>query len=576
MEVPIDWSTWGPAKVWWDYAYPNKRMPVENGDSVDLSGWNNLLWFWIVPQHEGQPCSGIHSSPVVIGGNVYFVCDDGHIFAYPAEPRVESGRAIDQVVWEGKITGASGAANLSIAGSNGVVLIPAPDGLHAHTNATTLVADSNRLVEVDGAGEVRWEVSSVSWPVSVSQGGTPAMASGPVNKPSRAKYLPSGEILLVNSGANQVCRIDKSGVAGLGGLAGKYIRGVYDKFVDPKNLLRPGQPTHLSGPTDALFWQDYELVNNVMMRVDHCVIADSGNHRVLDLVYRFKIDASTGAPTELIVTEEPGRQPDPATGFYLPELNWVTVTESVNERYVYECLQLVPSPTGGHDIYAAVSNYRGSLPESPPGNVRTEGLGGAIFALSYRVPGSTGTSWDYSHSQSGRIVAACDRMLVNGQVFPLAGPRFFQVIDRSAGRFILICDNYGVYEVGPITGGIPPVTRAFRDQDYRNINRDMTSFSDGGIAGSAPIYVPLMASSVQELINGNWLITNNYSGSNAAGDKSFSGEVFEVSWKNDGTVNRVEWCSPGLYVLGNDLSTWKQRLESSYIFQQPRSAVRQM
>jgi len=53
--------------------------------------------------------------------------------------------------------------------------------------------------------------------------------------------------------------------------------------------------------------------------------------------------------------------------------------------------------------------------------------------------------------------------------------------------------------------------------------------------------------------------------------------VFEISWKADGvSVNRVEWSSPGIYVLNMDPNTWKQRLEGSYIFQQPRSAVRQM
>jgi hypothetical protein len=116
----------------------------------------------------------------------------------------------------------------------------------------------------------------------------------------------------------------------------------------------------------------------------------------------------------------------------------------------------------------------------------------------------------------------------------------------------------------------------------------MKDFSDGSIAGENPLGVPLVASCVQELKNGNWLITNSYSGYDISGTKSFSGEVFELSWQDDGVrVRRVEWCTPSLYVLTepdpNDPSrkipiwqSWKQRMETSYILQQPRSAVRQM
>ncbi|MGQ9455140.1 MAG: DUF4159 domain-containing protein [Armatimonadota bacterium] len=597
VEVPIDWSTWAPVKNTWSKLGGGRPFPSVSGDSVDLSGWNNLLWFFVVPPHPEGRCKGIHSSPVVIGNNVYFICDDGYVYAFPTEPGEASGGPADAnlLVWQGKISDSTsqlgGTANLSIAGSNGILLIPTARGLHAYVNATTLVADSNRLVETDGAGEISWSLSSISWTVSIPQGGLPMMTSGPVNKPAKVKYLSANELLVVNTGANQVCRIDKSGNAGIGGLAGKYIRGIYDRFVDPKNLLRPGQPTYLSGPTDAIFWQEYEKEGNATRRVDHCIIADSGNHRVVDLVYRFELD-SNGNPVRLITTDKPGEQPDPATGFYLPELNWVSVTESINERYIYECIQLVTNPDGSQDVYAAVSNYRGSLPPNAV-NVETLGLGGAIFALRYRLPTSNG--WNYAAPDSGRIIAACDRIVdapglfgSPGNIIPLACPRFFQVIDRPTGRNMIICDNYGVYEIGPLGTATPPIRRALTDQIYRSIPREMKDFSDGSIAGEHPIGVPLMASSVQELKNGNWLITNSYSGYDTSGMKSFSGEVFELSWRDDGvTIRRIEWCTPSLYVLTepdpNNPSikiplwdTWKQRLENSYILQQPMSAMRQM
>ena len=110
-----------------------------------------------------------------------------------------------------------------------------------------------------------------------------------------------------------------------------YIRWMWDKFSDPQHLLRPGQPTQLNDPTDALYWQEWEGGN----LVQHCLVADSGNHRILDLVYRFATDTN-GNPTWLLAMNMADTQPDPASGFYIPELNWVTATDSVNERYVYQ------------------------------------------------------------------------------------------------------------------------------------------------------------------------------------------------------------------------------------------------
>jgi hypothetical protein len=83
--------------------------------------------------------------------------------------------------------------------------------------------------------------------------------------------------------------------------------------------------------------------------------------------------------------------------------------------------------------------------------------------------------------------------------------------------------------------------------------------------------IPLMATSVQELPNGNWLIANGFSG-REEGVGAFSGEVFEVA-----PGGQVEWCSPALefsYPMPG-IYAWTQKMKNSYIFQQPRSAVRQ-
>lgn len=583
IEVPIDFSTWGPtAKI---ASLIGQPLDPGAGDAVDLGGWNNLLWYYIIPPHDGNPCSGIHSSPVVIGSTVYFTCDDGHLYAFPTETGETSGGPTSaKPIWSQQIAArGSAGASTSVAGSNGVLLVPASDGLHAFTNATTLIADSKRVIEVDGSGEISWSIESIAWPASipVSPGSAPPRRSGSINKPARAKYAGPGEVLIANSGANQVCKVDKSGTVGLVGLKAQiggnlqdgFIRWIWDKFTDPKRLLRPGQPTNIVSPTDALFWQEWENSNLVI----HCLIADSGNHRIVDLVYRFALDSKRN-PTHLIAGSADPR--DPSTGFILPELNWVSATDSMNERYVYECLQLVPEPTtGGFDVWAAVSNFRTGTGQGVPGT--GQGLGGAIVALRYRVQTGGPGTWNYGVTgspSSGEIYAACDRVNWGGEK-PLANPRSFLVVDKPDGRFLIICDNYGVYVAGLQGGGTPSVVRAIKDADYRGVRRSAIVEGRGTSADIGPLGVPLVPTSVHELPNGNWLIANSYSGANTSGSKQFNGEVFEVSWGTGGAPD-IKWSSPSIYCEADPAGdpipdSWRQRTEKSYILQQPKSAVRQ-
>ena len=101
-----------------------------------------------------------------------------------------------------------------------MLLVPDANGLDAFSDTTTLAVDSNRVTELDGAGEATWSLDTVSWPAQsrpaqhFDQFPAPSRRSGPINKPSRARYTDDNEILVVNSGANQVCKIDRAGGVG--------------------------------------------------------------------------------------------------------------------------------------------------------------------------------------------------------------------------------------------------------------------------------------------------------------------------------------------------------------------------
>ena len=585
VEVPIDWSTWYPgADV--DHA---KRA---TSDSVDLSGWNNLLWYYVVP--DNLPCSGIHSSPVVIGNTVYIMTDEGTLISLDAETGESTCKQTTQTaIWTENVTkNASNStvtldpkASASVSGSNGVLIVPAADGLHGYTNSSTLVADNSRLVEIDGGGEITWAVDSIAWPATIPNGSATAMArkQGPVNKPSRARYANTGEILFANSGTNQVCKIDRSGTVGFEGVSGKYIRWIYDKFVDPKHMLRPGAPTQLRGPTDAILWQETESDGSnrsAAVSVVHCVIADSGNSRIVDLVYRVKNGKFVkydGNPIDPSTTPEDAQYIDPDSGFLFPELNWVTKTDSQNERYAFDCLQLVTTQSGSkvdQDIWAASSNFtsNGTGSNAPQGKA---GLGGAILDLGYRTrsTGSSGASWDYSAAGSGGIRGRCDHIELSGKVTPLANPRYFEVKDEPDGRHLLICDNYGVYEV-MANGGTPTYVGALLAKDYRELPRtfekDPKAADNDPAPTDLPLDIPLQATSVQMLANGRLLIANSYAGADSTGARVFNGEVFEF----DRDTKQITWSSPRLQ-WNNAAGTWKQITNNTYNLRQPKSACRQ-
>jgi hypothetical protein len=180
--------------------------------------------------------------------------------------------------------------------------------------------------------------------------------------------------------------------------------------------------------------------------------------------------------------------------------------------------------------------------------------------------------WDYASANSGQIVNTCDRMRfpapING-IAPLASPRYFQVTDTPAGRFLYVCDNYGVYKASFISNP-PTVSEMLWDAEvgsgipsYRAMDRN------SGVIGNQYLGVPLQASCVHVLPNQNWLITNSYSGTDKQGTANFSGEVFEYS----PITGEIEWHSPDLEWYAD--FSWKQRIGNGQIPQQPSCAYRQ-
>ncbi len=153
-----------------------------------------------------------------------------------------------------------------------------------------------------------------------------------------------------------------------------------------------------------------------------------------------------------------------------------------------------------------------------------------------------------------------------------------------------------MYKIGPLVDGAVPVVmsnRSLTQNDYENLQLrlPLTGWVSGDFLPTS--YVPLSATSAQELPNGNWLITNNYSGDDqyknwlagipAVDDSSsdvssFGGEIFELQWPTGTTPEQIIWTSPQLVRTtrpGITPGVWVQQSQQTYSLQQPASAVRQ-
>ncbi len=133
-----------------------------------------------------------------------------------------------------------------------------------------LIADTNRIVETAGS-RPSWVATGTTSP----QRGQSFIGEDlrrPFNRPAKATRLPSGNILVVDTGNHRVVEIDRGGR-----IVWPLDRDGYDYYTSPEN-----RNLKLSRPTDAHRYLGYEDGHQVM----HTVIADAGNARVIRVTTR--------------------------------------------------------------------------------------------------------------------------------------------------------------------------------------------------------------------------------------------------------------------------------------------------
>lgn len=559
-------GTFTPSLPVWAFV-DNSPVPPEE---LDLSNWDNIIWSFAVPDHVDASgsvtqCKGVSSSPVVMGDYVYFTCDDGYLFAVAvdASPKDHVLDSTDSN-WDNWVpmkdpidpTAAGGVkANVSIAGAGGMLAVPGPQGLYGFANKLTLITDNHRVLEVGDDGRVYWACDSVYELKEAAGviGASPYYGVQPqsLDKPYVAqKYSPS-DYLVVESGSDRVIRMDR------GGQVMWSLKRFDDSF---KNLLRSGEPKTLSGPTDARMWGEFENIGGKWYYMSHCLIVDTGNFRILDVVDRFEANAKA----EILGPVNPD-----AEGRPIHELNWVSRTTYREKRLSFSSVQLVTGADSNgkpiSQIWASISNYglTGVQPDSPltPGGGH---LGGAIARLKYRES-TAPYEWNYlDGSIDAQLTSLTDPV---GKPVALSGPTYFAVLN-PIGPKLLICDSSTIYETQNPTGDI---VWSFNATDYANLARKINV--DGKVVSGFKLKIPFMPQRAQVLPGGNRvLIVNSYAGrSQDPKLLKFVGEVFEID--KDKSKPQIYWYTPEMHkdsVSGEIM----QRMKNAPNLDQPTCAQR--
>jgi len=544
------------------------RQPVPL-DTIDFSAWDNLLWAMAVPYHGTAPCSGGTSSPIILGGYVYFTCDDGYLFAVPVDAMPEDNKtkildpkkSCEMNMPIDSARSVKCSTKTSLSGGNGMLVVPTDSGLYLFKNEMHLVTDNRRVMEIGSDGKVAWSCDSVIEPTPLSGiGGNTlyGVSSSTLSKPLVAQKLGGSDYLIVDSGNDRILRIDRGG----------QVTWSCSQFVDTyRNVLKSGESRKLKSPSDAIMWSEYERVGNEWFYVIHCLVADSGNFRIVDIVDRFIANEKMQILGPV--------NPDP-NGKPIHELNWVSRTTSKDKKFTYNSLKLirglVRSGAGAQEvnqIWASLSNYGLGAGYDPILLESTGGgqLGGAIVAMKYRE--NVG-DFEWNYLDGGELTGQLTTLNNGGNKIELSGPTYFDVLDPTIPK-LLICDSSAVYVTEGQTGDIRWMLTALQ---YANLMRNITESMSGNRLSNVTVPIPFSPYRAQVLPGNNRiLVVNSYAGSmNDSLRSKFSGEIFEVDYNEGTPPGYIQWYIPDIWVEPS--GTYIQKLKNSSSLDQPTCVQR--
>ncbi len=485
---------------------------------------DNVLWWMTVPldfqkfypspPNDPYPTAWIGSNPggnsglqpasgaSVIGNTLYYGSTTGQIVSVDISGINPSGGQVNvykddgtsRVIAQAAIKGPDGFVvqlpqpifSPPIA-TTGIVAVGTSQGLAVFDNQLTLIADNNRLLEVNRHGDAAWVMDGThtnrlaqSVGANGSQIGTLAVT---LNRPNMAHIYGLNDYVIADTGNNRVVELDHGGI----------VIWEMSKLSNDLRFLRDNDPVALNQPTDVQVYNTsgtgtltfkspvskatytYNPGANGSWVAIHYIIADSGNFRALEVV---DVIGADGQP--IVMNGSDGTNP-------VMQRQVVFATKAYgeqNQALRYRTIQQFTNVESGvfrTYMVAAVDNVRQAAELNPgAANVGTnannvKGPGSSLVILKRYPPAGQGVDGDTA-------------ALINSLVYPdpagtgiqrrqiISNPRWFKEFNVANPQNLsqpslhyALADANGVYVLKPGTGpltGEAVVEWALSNDDY--------------------------------------------------------------------------------------------------------------
>ncbi len=529
---------------------------------VQLGFRTNLAWFL-----QPFPVTGNIAGLSQVGGSL-FLSDGTTLYRVPTNPSVDTGKQVATLPTTSSATlpfktpiglgssAGAGAAGLGLLGAppsigGNVMVLNGSTGIEALTRQVTVIADSNRILGVDGDGAAVWGVDATSR----TDPATAFATKVAFNHPTALSQFAVNDYLAADTGSNRCVRFDSAGT----------VRWELTRFSDPSGLMAPGQPLTLSQPSsvvvrtlpDTSTLAGTQTLENPGGSFIFYLVADSGNNRIVEVEDR--VNASGG-----IFVNAAGQSIN-------HQLTWVTHTgdrDGRNYRYgsadYYTGTILVNSvPTPTLFVAATVVNTRlGRLTAAGLGPVSGDAPGGSLVIFQRpQAPAAFSAvptpPSDLVYTTGGFYAVP----IVGSNPVPLAirNPRFLKLFappvtapaaapNPNVAPFdFLYADDNGVFDLTFSSGGsgpqgfVAPADRLqFTTANYQAMNVPVSGTTTPFVRTTLP-FIPTcvqalstdsQTTSGSTLTTRRYLITQSYSQGELGGPPSaaprIGGEVFEV------------------------------------------------
>lgn len=475
--------------------------------------------------------------------------------------------------------------------SGSAMILNGSKGVAALASQATLIADNNRIIELDSDGDALWAVDSTT-KYTVEGGDLPFYNGGQppatpptgkyvsteleLNRPSYVAQLGLNDYLVADTGNNRAVRFDRAGqviweltrvndqVTTKAAFGDASTETLFNKT---QPILAPGEPDTLNQPTSVSIRRTYfkdtftDANGNTVDgqgTVYHYLVSDSGNFRVMEIVDVFRADGSPLGP--------------------LHNVAWISHTRDKQGRqYRYQSAEFYRDNNGTPFVVALVTNTRIAFTNppnrtAPPimGAANADAPGASIVLLDYDPAGTVNLPGHKDGFLYSVVPSIAARLTANGEfsfnnadpvrTLQVSNPRYLKAYtappvqtDRNAAgnpttNFLLADDN-GAFDVTLTPDGKTLVAQwGFTQADYRKVgtpidlNGSLANNGKGDVFARAKLlFVPgsiqrvateTLISGTSKLSFGRYLVTNTFGQGEANGrtgtPPGFGGEALEL------------------------------------------------